>query len=418
MIQSSSRRKFLQLAGGAVAAGAFARTAVSYARVIGANDRILLGQIGCGGRGYNAHMGGVHPHDKAENVEYAAVCDVWTVHRDRAAQRVQEWYGQPAKQYSSYKELLDQKDLDAVMIATCDHQHTTHLKAAVEAGKDVYCEKPLAMDMASLNAAVDAVKATDRVVQIGTQLRSLPSFTGCREMYRTGVMGKVSRVEQMRNAAHPYWYERTTQKVEAKDVDWPEFLCGKMPRPFSAGLFTGWFGYRGFSEGPVPQLGVHFLDSMHYIMGVGIPQSCVCHGGIFSFKDDNHFDCPDSVQATWVYPEGFVVSYSTNFGNGGGSGSRMYGEHATLDWTDWAAPFLTTTGTAAKGKLASKDPVKPVLRPDHFQDWLQCLRTRKTPNAPIDAGYQHSVAAIMAVRAFDTGKRQIYDAEKREVREG
>ncbi len=414
MPKSASRREFLKAASGAAAAGVVAGSAASYARVVGANERITLGQIGCGGRGYGAHMAGVHPHEKIEKVEYIAVCDVWAVHRDRAVQRVKEWYGREAKQCSSYKELLDMKDVDAVMIATCDHQHTTHLKAAVEAGKDVYCEKPLAMDMDSLKSAVDAVKATDRVVQIGTQLRSMPSFNACRDVYRSGVLGKVSRVEQMRNSPRPYWYQRTTRKVEEKDVDWSEFLCGKPSRPFSALLFSGWFGYRGFSEGPIPQLGVHFLDTMHYIMDAGIPQSCVCNGGIFSFKDENKFDCPDSVEATWVYPEGFLVSYSTNFGSTGGITSRMYGDKAVMDWTEWAAPFLSPI----RAKAGTKELIKPIERPDHFQNWLQCLRTRKPPNAPIDTGYQHSVAAIMAVRAFDSGKRQVYDADKREIREG
>ena len=364
-------------------------------------------------------MEGVRPHDKKENVEYVAVCDVWAVHRDRAIARVKEWYGIDAKATSAYEELLGWKDVDAVMIATCDHQHTTHLAAAVKAGKDVYCEKPLAMDMESLKAAVDAVKATDRVVQIGTQLRSMPSFRGCREVYRTGVLGKVSRIEQCRNAATPYWYRRMTRKVEEKDVDWGHFLCGKPARPFSAQLFAGWFGYRGFSDGPVPQLGVHFIDTVRYVTGASIPESCVALGGIFTFKDEYNFDCPDSIQATWVYPEGFVLSYETNFGNAGGNCSRVYGRNGLMDWTKWPQPFITGTGAGVKGKVPTgEEPVKPVEGPDHFQNWLQCLRTRKAPNATIDDGYAHSVASIMAVRAFDRGRRQVYDAGARDVRDG
>ena len=414
---SASRRGFLK---GAAALGAAALTARSYGRVVGANDRIRLGQIGCGQRGYEAHMtGGIHPHDKAQNVEYVAVCDVWTVHRERAAKTVKDWYGHEAKQTSAYKELLDWKDVDAVMIATCDHQHTTHLKAAVGAGKDVYCEKPLAMDMESLKSAVDAVKATDRVVQIGTQLRSMPSYRGCREVYQTGVLGTVSRVEQCRNAGTPYWYRRMSRQVEEKDVDWGNFLCGKPARPFSAELFAGWFGYRGFSDGPIPQLGVHFIDAIHYITGASIPTSAVCNGGIFTFKDEHKFTTPDSIQGTWVYPEGFVLSYETNFGNAGGNCSRIYGQSGLMDFSKPSDAFVTGAGAGKKGKLGSgQEKVTPVEGPDHFLDWLQCLRTRKMPNAPIDAGYAHAVAAIMALMAFDSGKRMVYDAGKREVREG
>ena len=173
---------------------------------MGANDRIALGLIGCGGRGYAAHMPGVHAHDKQQNVEFTAVSDPWRIRRERAAARCQEWYGRPARQFASYRDILALDDVDAVMIASCDHHHAAHLAAAAAVKKDAYCEKPLAMDMDSLKRACDAVKESGIVVQMGTQVRSFPTSTGCRDLFRSGAIGKVSRIEQCRNGTKPYWY--------------------------------------------------------------------------------------------------------------------------------------------------------------------------------------------------------------------
>jgi predicted dehydrogenase len=416
MSNTTSRREFLKTA--SLGAAAISMSAASYARVAGANERIRIGIIGCGGRGFGAHMAGIHPYDADQNIEIVAVCDPWRLRREEAAAATKEWYGKEAKQFVSYRDLLALDEVDAVMIASCDHQHTTHLEAAAKAGKDVYCEKPLAKDFDRLKAAVDAVKANNVVCQIGTQLRSLPSMRGCRELYKTGILGTLSRVEQCRNSEQPYWYAYM-KDVKEEDVDWQEFLMDAPPRPFDPVQYSGWYGYRDFSDGPVPGFASHFLDLIHFITGAQFPKSAVCLGGTYVWKDEHKFTCPDHVQALWEYPEGFMVSYSTNFGNGSGSTFKFFGDAGVLDAVSWNEPILTADGGFKnKGSIRGKNPVTPIEGPDHFLDWLQCLRSRQQPNASIDAGYQHAVAAIMAVRAFDTGKRQIYDAEKREIREG
>ena len=415
MKRTLSRRQFLRTAS---AGAALSLTAASYARVRGANDRISIGIIGCGSRGAGAHMPGVHRHAKQQNIEITAVCDTWRIPRQRAAAKAKQWYGREARQFVSYRDLVALKDVDAVMIASCDHQHTAHFEAAAKAGKDIYCEKPIAMDFDKLRRACDAVKAAKVVFQAGTQLRSLPSMTGCRELYKTGILGNVSRIEQRRNSTRPYWYGYLKDAKE-KDVDWDEFLMDRPKRPFSAEQYTGWYGYRDFSDGPVPGFATHFVDLVHYITGAKFPTSCVCLGGTFTWKDEHKFTCPDHVQALWVYPEGFLVVYSTNFGNGGENCFKVLGDQGTLDIIHWNLPVLTAEGgSKKKGLIRGKKPVKEVPRPDHFLDWLQCIRSRKTPNAGIDAGYQQAVACIMAMRAYDTGRRQVYDAEKREMRAG
>ncbi len=417
MQNSPSRRQFLATAS---AGAAMAFTATSYGRVVGANERIALGLIGCGGRGYAAHMTGVHKHDKAQNVEFVAVSDPWRIRRERAAERCKEWYGRTAKQFASYRDILALKDVDAVMIASCDHQHAVHLEEAAKAKKDAYCEKPLAMDMESLKRCCDAVKAAGIVVQMGTQVRSYPTSTGCRDLFRTGAIGKVTRIEQCRNGTKPYWYSwmQRAEPIKEEDVDWREFLMNRPMRPFDGKLLTGWYGFREFTDGPLANLGCHFIDLYNYIVGTTFPVSCVAQGGTFTWKDEG-FTCPDHCEAVWTYPEGFLVSYSTNFGNGSGSVHKIYGEQGTVDLTNWQKPVYSNAGAIKPGNLSAKEtPVTPVETPDHFLNWLQCLRSRKACNAPIEAGYQHCVPALMAVRAMDTGRRQVYDPKKRDFHDG
>jgi predicted dehydrogenase len=418
MQSTPSRRQFLTTAS---AGAAMAFTATSYARIAGANERIAIGLIGCGGRGYDAHMPGVHAYDKPQNVEFTAVSDPWRIRRERAAARCREWYGRPARQFASYLDILALKDIDAVMIASCDHHHAAHLEAAAHAKKDAYCEKPLAMNIESLKRCCDAVRANGIVVQMGTQVRSWATSTGCRELFRSGAIGKVSRIEQCRNGTKPYWHSwmQQSEPIKEEDVDWKEFLMNRPMRPFDGKLLTGWYGYREFSDGPLSNLACHFIDLYNYIVGATLPINCVAQGGTFIWKDENGFTCPDHAQAVWTYPEGFMVSYSTNFGNGAGSVFRIYGDQGAIDLTNWQAPTYSQAGAIKPSKLPTQEkPVSTVPTADHFLDWLQCLRSRKSCNAPIQAGYDHCVPALMAVRAMDTGRRQVYDPQKREIRDG
>jgi predicted dehydrogenase len=210
-----------------------------------------------------------------------------------------------------------------------------------------------------------------------------------------------------------------SEPIREEDVDWKEFLMDRPMRPFDGKLLTGWYGYREFSDGPISNLGCHFIDLYNFIVGTTLPVSCVAQGGTFTWKDEYGFTCPDHAQATWIYPEGLMVSYATNFGNGNGNVLKIYGERGTMDLTRWTTPTYSNAGAIEPSDLPKEEqPIAAVETPDHFLDWLQCLRTRGTCNAPIEAGYHHCVPALMAMRAFDSGKRQIYDADKREIREG
>lgn len=414
-----SRRNFIR--SGAIAATGItilpeSVTILETGRSKGANDRIRIGIIGCGDRGCNAHMEGIYKHVAETNIEIVAVCDPWRIAREQANEKVRKWFGRDARRFVSYNDLLAMEGIDAVMIASPDHVHTLHLEASAKTGKHIYVEKPLAMEMDKLVRAVDAVKASGKVVQVGTQLRSLPGITGARELFHSGTLGKLSRVEECRNSEQPYWY-RYLKEVKQQDVDWKEFLSDRPMRPFSSDLYSGWYGYADFSHGPISGFGSHFIDMVHYITGAKFPESCVCLGGIFTWKDEHQFTLPDCVQATWIYPEGFMVSSSNNLGHGMGSVRNFYGDKGMLNVTNWNTPTYSDKGSPRRdGSIKGENPVTPVDRPDHFLDWLQCIRSGGTPHASIEAGYQHAVAVLMAAESYKTGRKAVYDSLKRKIR--
>src|SRR5215203_6188163 len=384
-------------------------------RSIGANDRIRIGIIGCGSRGIGVEMASVRDHATAENLEVVAVYDPWRVAREDAAGKAKEWFGTTAKPCRSVDELLELAEVDAVFISSPDHCHATHLEAAARAGKHVYVEKPMANEIGELNRAYAAAKASGVVIQVGTQLRSTPIAMGCRELVKSGRLGRLSRIEQVRNGEKPYWYEYLKPEVRAEDLDWNAFTNGRTTRAFDPVLYTAWYGYWEFSQGPVPQWGVHFLDLAHFITGLGIPESCVCLGGVYTWKDEHRFTAPDQVQALWNYPEGLMISYSTNFGNSAGDVTRYYGDKGMLqlDWSN--ATFSADGGINRDGSIRGENKVEPIEQTDHWVNWYRCMRDGSTPNASLDAGYQHAVASIMATMSYETGRRTRFDPAKRTI---
>ena len=387
----------------------------------GANDRLRVANIGCGRRGLLKEL--IQLKDDA-NIEIAAVCDTWKQKREKAAADVKEFTGKEPDQVVHYQDVLARKDIDVVVIGTPDHTHCTMLIDAVNAGKDVYIEKPLAMNMKELVRAFDAVKKSGRVVQMGTQMRSYPQSAGARQLVTSGGLGKILKVEQVRNGYKPYWMSYGggaffEQKPTEEDVDWKAFLMHRRARPFDASMYQGWYGYRDFSRGPQTNLMVHFIDLMHFVTAATIPDRVVALGGTYRWKGE--FDVPDSVEVALEYPEGFLVRYCTVFGNGANNYAKFFGTRGTLDAKNLSPrEHWMATGDGSGEPDRIKEPIQaqesePV---HHMKNFLDCVRTRKEPIAPIEAGYAHSVATIMADEALTSGRRMVYDAAKREVRAG
>jgi predicted dehydrogenase len=393
-------------------------TAASFARILGANDRIYIGIIGCGDRGRQALMKEILEFEKETNVEITAVCDPWRQMREQAVAQVKEVSGREPAQFAHYADLLSLNNVDAVTIATPEHQHCTQLIAAARAGKDAYVEKPLAMNMEELIQASDTVKKYGRVVQNGTQIRSLPQALAARDFIASGGLGKILKAAQARNGSQPYWLRYAERSVTETDVDWKAFLMHLRPRPFDARQYAGWYGYREFSRGPHTTQGLHFIDTVHFITGVSTPSRAVAHFGSFRFKDG--WTVPDSVEMVFEYPEGFVVRYGQFFGNGAGRDNRIYGTRGSIDCSDWDWDGqwpVSGEGVEGPDKVENGTKLPRVESVPHMKNWLECLRTRKAPNAPMEAGYAHAVAGIMADESFLRGKRMAYDPAKRRIYE-
>ena len=412
MRKPMSRREFV---GTTLAA---TTTAASFARILGANDRIYIGIIGCGDRGRQALMKEILEFEKETNVEITAVCDPWRQMREQAVAQVKEVSGREPAQFAHYADLLALNNVDAVTIATPEHQHCTQLIAAARAGKDAYVEKPLAMNMEELIQASDTVKKYGRVVQNGTQIRSLPQALAARDFIASGGLGKILKAAQARNGSQPYWLRYAERSVTETDVDWKAFLMHLRPRPFDARQYAGWYGYREFSRGPHTTQGLHFIDTVHFITGVSTPSRAVAHFGSFRFKDG--WTVPDSVEMVFEYPEGFVVRYGQFFGNGAGRDNRIYGTRGSIDCSDWDWDGqwpVSGEGVEGPDKVENGTKLPRVESVPHMKNWLECLRTRKAPNAPMEAGYAHAVAGIMADESFLRGKRMAYDPAKRKIYE-
>ncbi len=420
-----TRRDFLKSSSALAAGAALAASAPAFLtgagrrRSAGANDRIRIAHIGCGNRCRTAHLPGIQKHLAAANFEIVALADPWSKALEETNAVIKEWFGREARTFSNYRDLLAMEGIDAVMIATPDHHHTTHLEAAARAGKHIYVEKPLATELDSLIRACDAAKAAQAagsVIQVGTQIRSYPGIAGAREVMASGLLGEISLIQESRNDVKPYWYDYLGRDVREADVDWKEFLGDRKMRPFHAGQYSAWYGYYDFCQGPVPQWGAHFLDTVHYIMDCGFPVSCMCSGGILTWKDEHRFTTPDCVQATWMYPEGFMLTSGNNFGNGSGNTRKFFGTKGTLALDNWRAPSYSAEGGPRRdGTIRGQNDVTPVPRPDHYLNWLQCMRTGGTPHASIDDGYKHAVAVLMAVVSYETGRKTLYDHARRTI---
>jgi predicted dehydrogenase len=420
-----NRRSFLGHAGAAaLGTGALNRTALSYSRIAGANDRISLGHIGVGRRG--SELDEIVAKLKTKNVEMTAVCDLWRVNREAAASRALAAYGRAPRSFQYMEELLALKDVDAVLVSTADFQHATHLKQVVEAGKDCYCEKPMANDLAEAKAARDAVQATSLIVQIGTQHRSEPYQIAARDLINTGALGEVTKVEIVWNYHGPRWRGRSeVAELREQDTDWRRWLLTKPFRPFDPRMYFEFRLYKDFSSGIPDQWMSHGIDLVHYFLDDSFPRSVVAHGGVFAWKDGR--ENPDTFEALLEYPKGFLVSYSTSFGNDSDSFTRIMGKSATLiNLGGEGSPrwkLVEEKGTHENDpnvKRAEKyvtlpgdDRIPPPSIGDddlsHMTNWLECLRSRKPPNATVHHGFAHSVAVIMAARAYREGRKLYWE---------
>jgi predicted dehydrogenase len=395
-------------------------TAAASARIAGANDRLRVGIAGPGTQGLGL-IRGFHQHHKDLNCELAAVCELWSKRRQDAAAQVKQLGGVDPVQHQHYAELLAMKDLDGVMIATPDHQHARQLMQAVRAGKDVFCEKPMANTVAEAKAAYKAVKASKSIVQLGTQGLSTGNYQAARAFVQSGKLGKISRISHEGTFNGPRWRPiQAAREIRQADTDWKAWLDGHRARPFDPNLYFEFRLYREFSSGIPNQWITHAVAGVNHIMDDYFPDSVTASGGVMIYKDGR--ENSDTFHATYIFPKGFVYDYSAQFGNDYPGHTRFYGQNGTLERVGGGGGS-EGAGYVARGlgggqrpeRLAAEVKLAPIRPVHHVRNWLECMRTRQTPNADVLSGYAHSVAAMMAARAEVTGRRIYWDPRREEM---
>jgi predicted dehydrogenase len=428
------RRTFLnnsvKVIGGSATLGS---TALSYSRIAGANDRISIGHIGIGNRG--TELDDIASRLKeSHKVEMTAVCDLWSVNREKAAANNAKFYGKAPRAFKVPEELLAAGDLDAVIISTPEHSHSPLLKLAAEAGKDVYVEKPMGNVLSDVKAARDAVLRRKIIAQVGTQHRSEPYPKMARETIHGGALGDVSKIEIVWNYHGPRWRGREEVKqIREADTDWNKWLMNKPHRPFDPQLYFEFRLYREFSGGIADQWMSHGIDLVHYFMNDSLPRTVVAHGGIFAWRDGR--ENADTFQAVLEYPKGFLVSYSTSFGNDAPSFTRYMGKKATLinlggegspryqlveeKGNHEENPEVDKQRTEKYLLMPGEEGLPPMgiddMSVEHMANWIACMRSRQQPVATVHDGFAQSVACMMATKAYWTGKKQYWDAKAEEI---
>ncbi len=391
-----SRRRFLTSAAAGVAALTLPTT-----KVLSANETLNVGCIGTGGRCRKL----MESLAKIEGVRIAAVCDIYDVHLD-LAKKLADPKAFATKQY---KELLARKDIDAVVIGSPDHWHVAMTVDACAAGKDVYVEKPLTHALEEGKAVVEAQNQHKRIVQVGMQQRSMPHIVKARELIQKGHIGKVYKV-------HMTWNRNTDRvrkvplNIDPKTVDWKAFLGNAPAQEFDEYRFRNWRWFWDFGGGILTDLMVHWIDVAHWILEVEHPQTAVTLGENVLSKDV--WQTPDTVQTVLTYLKDVQMHFEGTFCNArNGAMMEFMGADATL-YLDRGRYEIhpernknvkeeeLVLGTGRRGQDFYDKPDGELL---HLTNWVECVRSRKKPAAPAEAGVSAASAAHLGNEALRKG---------------
>ena len=441
---SNSRREFLKktaLTGAGFYFGANAFSAKSYRNILGANDRVRVGVVGFSDRHRSSHIPCFMNHYKELNFDLVAVSDIWKKRREEGTAIWKEKMGHDVVACRNNEEMYDKKLVDAVFIGTADFQHALHAIEAVKAGCDAYVEKPFAETMEDNRAALKAIKATDRVIQIGSQRRSGPNYHAANEFIKSGKFGPITMVELTWNVNQPGRWRRTAllPQLKEEDTDWKRFLMNRPKDSFDPRKYLEFRLFWPYSSGLPGQWMSHQIDTVHWFTGLGHPRSVVANGGIYMWKDGRKNW--DTMTAVFDYgpsndpSTGFQVTFQSRMHNGEEKPAEIYYSNGgelnlitntispkgglTKRFADEMKmePNLLAEQTLSKTEavIASANTGGDSLTSSHVRNWMECIRSRKTPNAPVEAGYSHSIATIMTNAAARTGTKITFDEKTQDV---
>ena len=431
MSQSSiHRRSFLSRSAGAGLALAGFPGILSARNV---NNNINVGIVGPGGRGTGLLKRFLESGSQY-GARLTAVCDLWNYRREGAAALVEEKEGRAPRIYRHHEEILADKEVDALIIATPDHAHAQIFKLAADAGMDAYCEKPMSNVLSEANEALDAVRKSGVIVQIGTQRRANPRYRKATRMIADGLIGDVVKVDLHWSFYSPYRWARKEKDIlmaRESDLDWGTWHMGRPQRPFDPRIFRCFRLFKDFSSGIIDQWMSHGIDLAHMLTGVSYPVSAVSHGGIYKWKDFR--ENPDTQEVTLEYQKGdgkFLAVYSTNWINGYGNGTRVHGTLGSFEGESFSNPDadwqFSGQGVNSEGKIQDRIVVPresvdmDEMGMAHMTNWLDAVRRRDPKGlfCPVEAGYGHSIACIMATDAYWSGKRMVFDPKTRVIQAG
>jgi len=371
------------------------------------SDAIHLGVIGAGGRG--TFVMGVF--QKNTGVDVAAICDVYEPNLERGISAAKR-DGRAPRAYRNYRELLADKTIDAVLIATPEHWHYRMLLDALAAGKDVYIEKPLCRTPAEGVELVDAEKNSKQIIQVGMQRRSYDLYLEARKKVAAGALGRVRMVRSW--WLNNYLNDRPSAPLNGK-LDWEQWQGPAPKRPFDPDRFRNWRYYSDYAGGILVDQGAHVFDGIHMLMNAGYPESVTAAAG-----KPHRFDTPESVTACAEYPEDFMAVFTINYAAmkykpHDDQLVQLDGDRARLDigrenWNLYMRGAEETVAAQMQSELGFGHATDL-----HVANFLECVRSRRRPTAPVALGFQAALVVQMANMSWKQGRRLRWNAAARKV---
>ena len=383
--------------------GLAAATALSYSKIYGANERVQLGLIGSGERG----RGDMGNFIRTNVVDVTAVCDVYASQID-AAKKV----APNAQSFSDHRKLLELKTVDAVLIGVPDHWHSRIAIDALNAGKDVYVEKPLTLKIEEGPPIVKATRVNNRVCQVGMQQRSGKHYLEAKAQYMdTGKLGKVT-------LARTWWHGNTyhlrkapdSLKTQPDNLDWAHFLGPVKWRDWDPQQYYNWRAYLDFGGGQVTDLFTHWIDVVHMFMGADIPNAASASGGIYAYKDGR--TAPDTINVLLEYPQQFTATFEATLVPGiKGEGVEFCGTEGKL-LIDRAHYEFTPIGRNVQPTVVR---ASSNLDLDHITNFVECIKSRKRPNGDVLIGHRSAQASHLGNIAYMEKRRIDFDPVREEI---
>jgi predicted dehydrogenase len=408
----SSRRKFVgQVLGGA--AGLAASRWLASDRILGANDRVRYGLIGGGGRGQEIFKAAL----RAPNAEAVAVADVYT----RRLEEVKA-LAPAIRTYGDFRRLLDDRTIDAVLIATPQHQHALNFVPALQAGKDVYQEKTMAFNPDHAKRMRRAFQGSKRVVQIGIQSTTGTAFEKAREFAVPEKMGVITAIHthHFRNAPYGGWERPIPADCDLEHVNWKMFQGEAAPHAFDPQRYMNWRFYWDYSGGNVFENMVHQVGFWYKVLGLDIPSEVTMIGRNYLCPK---MEVPDTMNVTMAQNKKILFTWNSMFGNDfyGEGEDLVLGRKGTILCKELAAVRYVPQGRKAEESGASRSGAAPDIvgggdtTDAHMQNFFDCVRSRKEPDCPFEIGFRSAIACQMAITSYRRGRTVRWDAEREDI---